>query len=397
MRKLIFEHHLALISVVETRVRPVNKNIMNRMFRNWEFTNNYDSHDLGKIWIGWNPVNVRLEKLSETDQIIHCKVQHYESKASFFCSFVYGANEDHTRRSLWGNICHEACNFKNDPWIFLGDFNNIRSPQEHKGQPCKWNQSMRDFEDCIQNSELIELRYSGLLYTWKNNNVARKLDRVLINEEWNVKFPHSEAEHLPPGVSDHCPSLVKLVTAASRRKSSFKFFNFLADREDFIPTVIQVWNESIQGTLQFQVSPKLKRLKSIFKEKCKEIGDISMTSKEAKSALENCQRELDQDPSNIRLRQKEKQLLANYLRAAQVEEGFYKQKARVQWLKEGDQNTSYFFKAMNNRRNRKKILSLKRMDGTTAETEEEIKREAINFFQHLWKKDPHTANRIERQ
>ncbi|CAK9166470.1 unnamed protein product [Ilex paraguariensis] len=256
---------------------------------------------------------------------------------------------------------------------------------------------MRDFEDCIQNSELIKLRYSGLLYTWKSNNVARKLDRVLINEEWNVKFPYSEVEHLPLGVSDHCPSLIKLVTVASRRKSSFRFFNFLADREDFIPTVIQVWNEGIQGTLQFQISSKLKRLKSIFKEKCKEIGDISMRSKEAKSALENCQRDLDHDPSDIRLRQKEKLLIANYLRAAQIKEGFYKQKTRVHWLKEGDQNTSYFFKAMNNRRNRKKNLSLKRMDGTTAEIKEEIKREAINFFQHLLKKDSHTVNRTERQ
>ena len=42
-----------------------------------------------------------------------------------------------------------------------------------------------------------------------------------------------------------------------------------------------------------------------------------------------------------------------------------------------------FFKSMVGRRNRKKILSLKRMNGSTAESVQEVKDEAVGFFQRL--------------
>jgi endonuclease/exonuclease/phosphatase family metal-dependent hydrolase len=39
----------------------------------------------------------------------------------------------------------------------------------------------------------------------------RKLDRVLVNEKWNLNFPLSEARFLPSGMSDHSPMVVKVI------------------------------------------------------------------------------------------------------------------------------------------------------------------------------------------
>jgi hypothetical protein len=39
----------------------------------------------------------------------------------------------------------------------------------------------------------------------------RKLDRVLVNEKWNLKFPLLEARFLPSGMSDHSPMVVKVI------------------------------------------------------------------------------------------------------------------------------------------------------------------------------------------
>uniref|UniRef100_A0A2K1R9N2 DUF4283 domain-containing protein n=1 Tax=Populus trichocarpa TaxID=3694 RepID=A0A2K1R9N2_POPTR len=60
-----------------------------------------------------------------------------------------------------------------------------------------------------------DLRYSGMHYTWSNqcpeNLIMRKLDRVLVNEKWNLNFPLSEARFLPSGMSDHSPMVVKVI------------------------------------------------------------------------------------------------------------------------------------------------------------------------------------------
>ncbi|CAK9170827.1 unnamed protein product, partial [Ilex paraguariensis] len=72
------------------------------------------------------------------------------------------------------------------------------------------------------------------------------------------------------------------------------------------------------------VSCKLKRLKSIFKEKSREIVDVSVRAKERKAALDACQRLLDLNHSEMALRHQKKHLLAEYSEAATNEEIFFK-------------------------------------------------------------------------
>jgi hypothetical protein len=66
-----------------------------------------------------------------------------------------------------------------------------------------------------------------------------------------------------------------------------------------------------------------------------------------------------------------------------AEESFFKQKARIQWLSLGDQNTSYFHKSVNGRQNRNKLLSLTREDGEVVEGHEAVKSEVIAYFHRV--------------
>ena len=58
------------------------------------------------------------------------------------------------------------------------------------------------------------------------------------------------------------------------------------------------------------------------------------------------------------LRCKEMECKFKYAKLCHNEESFYKQKSRVHWLKEGDKNTSYFFKKVNGNRASNKVLSI---------------------------------------
>lgn len=71
----------------------------------------------------------------------------------------------------------------------LGDFNNIVAEHEMKGG--SQNPSFRgvsQFRDMVQNCDLMDVRFQGSKFTWKHGNLIQRLDRVLLNMRWRMKF-----------------------------------------------------------------------------------------------------------------------------------------------------------------------------------------------------------------
>ena len=76
---MILDHKLSLVCLIETRVSMIHKPlVLNSVFTDWEMLDNYNSHDLGRIWIGWDPRILKITKVFETDQIIHCNAHILE-------------------------------------------------------------------------------------------------------------------------------------------------------------------------------------------------------------------------------------------------------------------------------------------------------------------------------
>jgi hypothetical protein len=48
------------------------------------------------------------------------------------------------------------------------------------------------------------------LACWDDSPILRKIDRALVNTEWEARFPIFEALFLPAGVSNHPPMVIKL-------------------------------------------------------------------------------------------------------------------------------------------------------------------------------------------
>ena len=77
------------------------------------------------------------------------------------------------------------------------------------------------------------------------------------------------------------------------------------------------------------------------------FSNISDRVKDAKDQMDKAQQELHTAPENPTLRMRERDAVRNYASTVRAEESFFKQKARIQWLSLGDQNTSYFHKSVN--------------------------------------------------
>ena len=123
---MLIDLKLSLICLVETRVRIINKpNVIKSVFKDWDMLDNYNSHSLGRIWVGWDPEILKVSKNCETDQIIHCHACLLDNYDTFRISFVYGSNDNRARRALWENMCANLS--AGTPWIVLGDFNVARN------------------------------------------------------------------------------------------------------------------------------------------------------------------------------------------------------------------------------------------------------------------------------
>uniref|UniRef100_A0A803PQ68 Uncharacterized protein n=1 Tax=Cannabis sativa TaxID=3483 RepID=A0A803PQ68_CANSA len=76
----------------------------------------------------------------------------------------------------------------NDPWVVLGDFNDVLEQEERVGSRVQ-SLNSHAFKDCISYCLLEDIKSSGKFFTWCNNQqggdrIYSKLDRVMANAKW---------------------------------------------------------------------------------------------------------------------------------------------------------------------------------------------------------------------
>lgn len=217
-------------------------------------------HENGRIWFLYRKyLHVHVQyKLA---QMITCSVEAHHIMEKFLCSIVYAFNYEGARQSLWEEM-DTIKNTNKGPWIVCGDFNYVRYNHEKIGDNPSV-MAMRDFNKCLMEAELQDLKWWGSKFTWWNQQIGlgrveSKINRVLVNGEWINFFLNSDARFFLLGVSDHCPSLVYTQYGICGKLKPFKFFDMWVQHEDFINVVREGWNTQITSSHQFQVTQKLK-------------------------------------------------------------------------------------------------------------------------------------------
>ncbi|KAL6565242.1 hypothetical protein OROGR_002193 [Orobanche gracilis] len=233
----------------KTRVKQAKAGQVRKCFvYSWDCVDNYCSAVNGRVWVVWDTSQLHFQPIVTTDQAIHGYVNSNNGLFSAFITFIYGLNERDDRRSLWSNL-RSIAGMVHEPWLILGDFNNVLNSEDRIGGTPVSESECIEFRDVLNETELQEVRYVGWDFTWRNKQKHRliysKIDRCFGNHLWFDKFGHCMVEILNPGGSDHSPLLLQLGVRSSRCKPQFRFLNCLVDHPDFLPTVIDAWSTSV--------------------------------------------------------------------------------------------------------------------------------------------------------
>jgi len=134
----------------------------------------------------------------------------------------------------------------------------------------------------------------------------------------------------------------------------------------------------------YQLCCKLRKLKQELKLfNMTHFSNISDRVKDAKDEMDKAQQAMHTAHGNTTLCMRKRDVVRNYASTVRTEESFFKQKARIQWLRLGDQNTNFFHKSVNGRHNRNRLLSVTREDGEVVEGHKAVKSEVIAYFQSV--------------
>ncbi|GJV84096.1 zinc finger, CCHC-type containing protein [Tanacetum coccineum] len=287
-----------------------------------------------RIILSWNPDIVKVVVISFDAQVMHTSVYFKDDKKELFCFFVYAHNRYLQWRDLWCNLITHKAYIHNRPWCILGDFNVSFSADEKSTGTSYIDTELRDFQECVEDLELLDVNSTGLRFTWNqkpkgDDGILKKIDRIMANLEFYVSFVESSALFQPYRISYHSLVVLCIPMHSTRKPRPFKFYNLLVHNTRFKDVVTNGWQISISGFWMFKVVKRLKLLKKPLRKLLYDQGNLHENVKRLWHELDEAQRALDSDPSNLELREEEAAYLQAFNDALLMEERFLSQKAKV--------------------------------------------------------------------
>ncbi|KAJ9536466.1 hypothetical protein OSB04_un000347 [Centaurea solstitialis] len=370
VRSFVRNNNVSICAILESHVRPdALGSVCSATFGRWDWISNQVACESGtRIIIAWDALAVDVMVIEYHRQFIHCEVRIKGSVNIFFVSFVYGDNHGRQRMQLWSGLRKFKAIMGNKAWVVLGDFNCMLFPHDALGGISRRNGDMGDFASCLEDVELFDVRFNGIHHTWcqkpkTEEGLKRKLDRCLANTDFTNFFEDATVKFMPRGLSDHSAGILGFTGGVRQRKYGFKFDNFLVCDPQFLPLVRFHWNMDVQGTFMFRLTSKLKALKTPFRKLRSTYGNLSSRSVSLKEELDVVQLTADLDPHNSELGKEVERVRDAYQKSCWADFAAARQRAKVKWLTEGDANTRYFHRVIEERRHVRHMHSVCNMEG----------------------------------
>ncbi|GJY80757.1 hypothetical protein Tco_0493508 [Tanacetum coccineum] len=337
----------------------VNLNILNTeastpAYKKW-ISNGSICSKGSRIILGWNDDIVDVMIMAQTNQVMHVQINIRADNKALFYSFIYADNYYVDRRALWNILTAHSLYDADKPWALRecvqkmevvdvnaiglyftwnqkmkgamvlikkplnasSDFNAAFNLEDHSCAGYKPNIVMREFKECVQKMEVMDVNATSLHFTWNqkpkgSNGILKKIDRIMCNLPFNNDFLGSFVSFQPYRISDHSPCMLRIPKVSKPKHKQFKISNFLVYKEGFRDVV--------------------------------DTGNLHDRVNRLRVELDEAQKAINRNPSCLLLRDEHAYYLMAFKEASLDEERFLRQKSKIEWLNAGDSNTTYFYK-----------------------------------------------------
>ena len=196
-----------LVCIMETKVKEMSVQMVNCVgvgrFLNWASVDARGAVE--GLLLFWD--NRVLEKLEVESGGYSISVRFRNCVGFTWIFFgVYRSMIGSEKEDFWEEL-GAICGLWEDPWCIGGDFNAVRFLEERRNAP-RLRIEMRRFSEVIGNLGLRDFPLAGGPFTWiggLNSQVASRLDRFLISNQWEDRFSAITQSALPRLVSNHNP------------------------------------------------------------------------------------------------------------------------------------------------------------------------------------------------
>ncbi|XP_073355271.1 uncharacterized protein [Aegilops tauschii subsp. strangulata] len=319
----------------------------------------------GGLLVAWDDSVLHGLEMAKHRFSISVSFQSRSNNDSFVLSTVYTPCDEEERDDFFAVMTQTAKQVTGS-WIILGDFNMYRFPHEKSQRRKNWA-LMDRFNSWIREHALDDIDITNRSFTWSNKReepTLIKLDRVLVNAEWNLGFLNTTAAALPATTLDHVLIGVELSREAIK-SPLFRFENHWLHIPELRDIISQSWGKGTRtfASLSTLLNFKLRRLRAA-------IRAWERTKPPTQNTLANCKhvvQYMDAVEERGHLPRIEVSLRnhAN-LKAQQLilwQTSFWKRRAKIRGCTLGDENTRFFHAVANCQHRRNKIKLLVK-DGT---------------------------------
>ncbi|KAL2902408.1 hypothetical protein RDABS01_027490 [Bienertia sinuspersici] len=383
LREVLIVNKPVVLALVETHMGGEQAQLIATKFGFGGHTRMDANGFAGGIWVYWRAEMVHIRSIEQDSQHITMEVVR-NGEIPWYFTAIYANPDPIKRQDLWAHLKKFAEN-NNHPWMLGGDFNDTRYSWERSSACQETQRRSRIFNNWVENMELLEIEFSGPSHTWARGltpetRKSARLDRVLCNSAWATRFEHAIVKHLPAIQSDHCPLFITPNGFAPLMNLNrpFRFQAAWMTHENFQEFIHAKWASDNPLVLA------LKKLANDLQSWNKEVfHNIFRKKRELLARIEGIQKNLSikHDRGLIKLESKLRKELDEVL---YQEELLWYQKSRVNWICDGDRNTSFFHLSTITRRWKNRIVAIKDENGHWLQDQHEIKSHIVNYFDRLY-------------
>ena len=315
---------------------------------------------LGGILIGWDDRIVTYVDTQVGLFSLSLKFRNILDNFEWWLTGVYGPCTSNLKSAFLDEL-RQLISSVGSNWMIGGNFRITRFSHEHSTRS-GITSSMANFNDFIATAGLIDFSPNNCLYTWSNfqeHAIMVKLDRFLISPSWETQYPRSIYLGKFKAILDHIPICLDIIPPGWG-PFPFKFYKswfLLNGFDNLVKNCISAFVSSANPI--DRLSYKLKEVKKTINAWIpNRTRNWSYRLQAIESSLQGNDIQAKSHPISTEVWHRKQELRRERHKVLLEQEVYWKQRSRVQWLKEEDLNTTFFHKVANGRKMFSTISSL---------------------------------------